>query len=753
MSNNLSPIKALEAGYTVVVPNNRAQQIWVQIFSNSSQVKNKVLPSTKIQSFSDFVQGIFKRQIDFFDARILQDQQTLMGLLQQLPHEIPIHNLHVFAQSFIQAYKLMLRWELSSQLLNAYTLNDQQKFFYQQLPYFQAWLEKEKIFTLDAALEAIVHHPQVIWLEQRYFFYGFDDFYPLQESLFKKMHEDGLVIEFEKPINHTTLAVKKYTFVHQEDEFIAALNWLNKQPKTQRAAIIVLEMNREFRQLVERVVMHTHPELARVPLEQVLDKISFSSGLPLYEQPMITELLTLLKTHDQKEAFFMKASVFVAQITYSAHGLRPAFKWNQLLLKALEAAEWCQHIQLSSSEYQAREIFLDKLKLLSHSSSFLADYNYTAWVHSLYVLLKTTLFQPQSLDNQHAFMGLLEASPLALDHLWLIGADYSRIPQSLNPHPLLPIELQERYSMPHAHYQREMHYLKNILSRLAQAEDFTLSYAQYDQNRSLRASPMLESIFPGSYESLPDDLATKPVLPWAHFRAMPSVQHPKRITVAQLNQFLQCPFRGFSRTLKGAQEPIRTTLPIDPARHGQLMHQYIQERLKNDPGNQAMAAYAYHWPLALQRAEQQRLEHMYQQIEQQISGRKDFLLFEYKVSFYSNHWLIEGRADLWDPHEQHVYDIKSKNFTPSAWFSTQPTDCQGSLYVLGLKAQFLSVIKLTQPKVMLVSQETLPYVQDWSEQVRRLLDQWGTGNFEPNPLHGGLCHHCHLKKACRYATL
>ncbi|NBW56375.1 hypothetical protein EBR43_01050 [bacterium] len=751
--NRRLPTDALAEGLIVVVPNNRAQQFWVEAYCKSRASCAPILPASRVLSFTDFIRQVFKLQKDFFDATLLQDLQVSLGLLNLLPVTIPLNELPHYVHLFLQAFKVMIRWRISIKEFKKYTLNDQQYFFAEKSVLFKQWLAEHRLFVIEQAIEALIEQDQIQWPAQSYFFYGFDDYYPLQEALFQRMQQDGLYLEFEQHHHNESFHHKKYNFFQKEEEIKEAIKWLTNLPHDEPGVIVVLEMNKEFKYLVDKVIHTLEPELMRLPLEQVLKNIAFSSGVPLSEQALVSELLTLLQSLRFQQTFFLSAHHFLAQINYVAHSQRTLYSWNQLLLKALESAQWCQQVQLTSVEYQAHVMFLEKLDQLNQVSVFLEEYNYQEWVTYLTVYFKSVIFQPQSLESHRYCMGLLEAAPLGFEHVWVIGADASQIPQSLNPHPLLPADMQEVHWMPHAHYQREHHYLTKILSRLAQAQDFCLSYAKQDHYRHYYPSPMLEQIFPGPYQPMRSEIKNHTLYAWTY---LPQDDYqpiaPQRITVAQLNHFLQCPFKGFVRTLTGAQAPIKTLLPIDPAGHGRLIHQYLQDRLACKNEDHALALYTAHWSPLLREVEKNRLDALYHQVKEVFDGHQEHLSFEYKVSFEMDNWCIEGRVDIWDFDKKHVYDLKSKNFIASSWFSQDPTDCQGPLYALGLNAHSLGVIRLTQPDIVMNCEKVQPYYTHWSCQLKALLLRWSTGNFDPKPQHIGICHHCSLKKACRYET-
>ncbi|NBV29757.1 hypothetical protein EBS02_12245, partial [bacterium] len=65
--NRRLPTDALAEGLIVVVPNNRAQQFWVEAYCKSRASCAPILPASRVLSFTDFIRQVFKLQKDFFD--------------------------------------------------------------------------------------------------------------------------------------------------------------------------------------------------------------------------------------------------------------------------------------------------------------------------------------------------------------------------------------------------------------------------------------------------------------------------------------------------------------------------------------------------------------------------------------------------------------------------------------------------------------------------------------------------------------
>jgi len=746
---SLSPVDALAAGYAVIVPNNRSQQEWGARFISNQP--GSVLPTQYLQSFSEFIRTIYQKEPLFIHSQLITDEQAMVLFATQLPKEIPQTSIQSLTCSFIEAYKLLIRWNLSRQELGHFLQNDQQKFFHHYYPIFQTLLNKRKLLMLDDALVALIDNSTINWSKNRYYFYGFDDFYPLQQSLLKKI-KDATEVLIEPTVEKKSDHVIKKIYETADEEFEAALEWLMCQPKNRRAAIVVLEMNKDFQTITEKIIRKVTPALTALPLEEPIVSISLSSGVPMSDTQLIQEILNLLSTkHNNQCNFFIDGSLFLKNFFLNENTHLNISSWNNLLLKSLIDSQWCLNHVLTSTEYQIRYVFLKKLDEFSSCGSFLDECVYNKWVELLTLFCQNITFQAQSKNDDHSCMGLLEAAPLAIESIWMVGADYKRLPQSLSPHPFLPPEIQEIHSLPHAHPKRELTYLTKTLSRLSQAEEFIISYAIIDNQQQSRSSSLIDKLFPGpyNYERVEKDRSAH--YQWSLDRVTRVLERKhERLSVAQLNNFAQCPFKGFSKLLKGVDETIVTKLPLDPSKQGQLLHQYIQDRLGGYQGDQAFKRYTSHWPDLLIDSEKERIELLYYDIYEQMKFRIGGLSFEHKISFYVDQWLIEGRVDIWDAQERHVYDIKSKNFYPSAWFSQEPTDFQGALYAIGLDALHLGLIRLVPNSVIIQSQSVDGYLESWIQQLQDSLKKWGSGNFDPQPNTTGLCHHCRLKKACRY---
>ncbi len=97
-------------------------------------------------------------------------------------------------------------------------------------------------------------------------------------------------------------------------------------------------------------------------------------------------------------------------------------------------------------------------------------------------------------------MGLLEASGLRFDHLWIMGLHDEALPAAPSPNPFIPISMQHEYGLPHSSSDRELAFGGKLMERLlASAPDIVLSYPETEGDRALAPSPLLAA---GSWQSM-----------------------------------------------------------------------------------------------------------------------------------------------------------------------------------------------------------------------------------------------------------
>ena len=170
-------------------------------------------------------------------------------------------------------------------------------------------------------------------------------------------------------------------------------------------------------------------------------------------------------------------------------GEQPASEWSRDFSELLEALGWPGDRTLSSREYQVVEKWHGLLSSLAtldarHAAHHASRRRSRVCGRSP----QRTTFQVENEGAPIQIMGLLEASGLRFDHLWVMGLHDEALPAAANPNPFLPISLQREHKLPHSSAERELEFAAKLMERLlASARNMVLSYPETEGDRSLGA--------------------------------------------------------------------------------------------------------------------------------------------------------------------------------------------------------------------------------------------------------------------------
>ena len=263
-------------------------------------------------------------------------------------------------------------------------------------------------------------------------------------------------------------------------------------------------------------------------------------------------------------------------------------EWVEEFNTLLTGMGWPCLERLNSSEYQQAEGFKQLLVSFQTLGQVQGSMTLTDALTRLRTLAGETLFQPQAEEAPVQILGILEASGLRFDHLWVVGLSDDTWPPAPHPNPLLPIALQRSRNLPHASPRREYEYAAAITGRLlASATEVVVSHAASDGESELRVSPLVAGLELSPGEQL--DLA-----------AIPD-ERRLGFGTAQLEQILDdmapalepgshvgggsslladqsaCPFRAFANHRLGTRPVEDPVSGVDARIKGIMVHRVLQE--------------------------------------------------------------------------------------------------------------------------------------------------------------------------------
>ena len=379
---------------------------------------------------------------------------------------------------------------------------------------------------------------------------GFDEISPRSTSLLKELESKGVNIVFwpYKPIHEVSidklkangsLNVRMYS--DEVEEVIQAARWVRQtfQPGM-RIGIIVPELNR-YRSMIKREFSAELDPESVLPGENDTDVFNISLGKPLYEEPVVKSAIDILSIDESKQEIDVISSILqspfilleneyfnlgkidaqlksdnVLAVSLSEVRLKtkriPSLsdfnkrldKWinflkNEGSIKKLPS-QWAgafsnflntlnwpsRGFTLKSSEYQAFESWNSLLESFANLDDILGNLSRAEAVSHLYISANDTIHQPETPECPIQIMGMLEASGLEFDHVWIMGVHEDAFPYQPSPNPFVPLLPHERDKIPHFTPERELSFAKIILRRLlSSSSNIEVSYpARVDEKEN-----------------------------------------------------------------------------------------------------------------------------------------------------------------------------------------------------------------------------------------------------------------------------
>jgi len=551
--------------------------------------------------------------------------------------------------SAIEATRLLELWELDINEISSDTIeNDQFKSWYQL---YQDEMSHKGLITFEQSvgvltegiIESIVKLPKAIYL------YAFDEIPPLYKSFFDSLKSTGSKFTELDNINFCNSA-KKISVHDRRDQFIAAAAWsktIVEQSPGRTIGIICPELIQNRGAILEAFNTVFEPQHILPDVNRYTAPYNISAGVPLSQAPLIrdglailaigrnrapvTKVLAIIKSSylggaesecTQRASFDIHLrdtqsasmslgfisdletcpptlksilSSYLEQIQEDHIKLRPS-QWACHFNDCLQSIGWPGQRELDSEEYQAVSHWKDQLDALAKLDTVNHQCTRKHAFNLLSTLINDCTFQVKTKDSPIQILGMLEASGLHFDHLWVIDMNDDIWPQAPSPNPFISHTIQKEHGMPHASAARELEFSKRIVDRLIHgAHDVVFSFALWDEDRELRASPLIDSVpleeTPESYEFTDEDYAhtlvhTVPLIEEFDSigpipsSAVPNIKGGTRILEDQAN----CPFSAMSMHRLRSTEIKSPVLGISQLEHGNLVHKvmdYLWSELKD----------------------------------------------------------------------------------------------------------------------------------------------------------------------------
>lgn len=266
--------------------------------------------------------------------------------------------------------------------------------------------------------------------------------------------------------------------------------------------------------------------------------------------------------------------------------------WPRYLYEFWQALGWPGARSLDSAAHQLFQewrqcveslIFLDPL-----ASGLRGEFKRGEIMDVLTRQAETEVFQPHDPGASIHIMGVLEASGLPFDALWISGLDAQSWPSAIVPHPLLPLSWQRKQGMRRADLELNRRFCETMQEQWRHAApQVVMSYAQQQEGELslpaalMRDLPAHEPDYPlletraarttfKTTEKIADDQA--PPIDWGNHIAAEHISHGSTVIGYQSD----CPFKAFSCARLRINEWPQADDGLSAAEHGILVHATLQ---------------------------------------------------------------------------------------------------------------------------------------------------------------------------------
>lgn len=485
--------------------------------------------------------------------------------------------------------------------------------------------------------------------------FGFDDLTPQVKYLFLTLSDLDWDVTYAQPERIEPESLYKINCKNIEDEMLCAAKWakqkLESNPK-QKIAIVVPNLP-AFRNEILEVFKALFTPLHYLNPEDYVDPLfNVSSAIPLMQYPIIQTallLLDLLKYKNNMQdiiailqspyiqdgvAQYETLQAFVSQLrtevkikisltelialitkNFGGEGeltqslvklqarqakisqSKEPIDWKTEFESVFKIFKWPGERRLNSIEHQAVKRLYQALNEFAQVQVDSVSHHVSEALEQFKKALSNIPFQPENKGAPIQILGILEASGLAFDALWVMNLYHENWPPKAEPNPFIPIDIQRTHNMPHASAERELTFSQTLTNKLCHsAKHIICSYPANVDNNKVYVSELianvktielqdllpnqpasslsLESIFASAaLEYFSDDMAPA-VLAGSQFKG------GSQILGFQSN----CPFKAFAKFRLEATKPETKTLGLSPMTRGILVHDILQiiwEQLKS----------------------------------------------------------------------------------------------------------------------------------------------------------------------------
>ena len=558
-----------------------------------------------------------------------------------------------------QAWQRLQDWNVSvEELLRSSRSADQQLFAraaraYQELLIQNNWIDPAR---LPAAVADALPSNQIV-LPHRVMFAGFDRAAPVVERIMDRLRERGCAVE-SAPVEKYGGELHGQPCQNRQQEFrsagLWARNYLTRHPDA-RIAIVCPDLDADApvatRLLREglapgwqyadeaarasvnvsygrRLSDFPAVAVALLVLRWINDGLSSREVSILLRSPFLAgqrtsgrsrfelelrrwpdrswtaaSLASLLRGQDQsddcREWLQFVDRVVALRLEYRAHA-SPS-KWAEIFDRFLDEIGWPGEATRDSAAFQLLERWRSLLGELAATGMVTSGLSMPAAIERLRTMAMEVVFQPESSPGIVQLLGMLEASGLTFDAVWICGLDATRWPPPPNPLALVSRQLQEKHGMPDATPADSLAFAEAVLQGIADsARTVVMSWPRAEGDVLLSPSPLLANfsltitdshLDPSWHASSFQDPEMIAIL---DADSAPAVESPEAVSGGAYTIQMQTvdPFSAFAQGRLGIKDLPRFESGLPAALKGSIAHRVLHALLADRPDRDAIAQWS-----------------------------------------------------------------------------------------------------------------------------------------------------------------
>lgn len=377
-----------------------------------------------------------------------------------------------------------------------------------------------------------------------------------------------------------------------------------------RTALTILQILSQPH-MVEQSLIHA---LLSSPYWSVTDEHDARARLDTAIRDAIGPKAPISRYSDYAEFLFDKQSVqapatqgFLNHLGAAARNLskqRAPSEWRRIIQVQLGQNGWLANGHLRSHEFQTREAFAKELGKLGQLDQITGNISFSKAVSLLTQLCAERLFQPKTRGTPPIqILGVLEATGMRFDGLWIVGFTDTAWPPPANPNPLLPAEALRAVGAPNASAMVQLDFARHIQSRLLESSpEVHISYPCMDNGTEQQPSPLVRQMDTAV-------LIEPPPKPWVHQLQQresplletlidahaPPVRDGDKVSGGTwlLRAQAICPAWGYYQYRLGAKALATPVDGLDPRKRGTLVHDTLEYFWKETASLAALIAMSH----------------------------------------------------------------------------------------------------------------------------------------------------------------